>query len=135
MVELFRGTTVPDNWSAPGGPGDPDIEFVSVPPYGSYEDLKGQVWHVAPLSHRVAVYIYVGGWWNKPYWHSPLTSIRCDGTWTCDVTTGGEDQTATRIAAYLLPAGYTPPQMSGGAMLPAELVENALASIKVERIP
>lgn len=136
MLDLFRGATVPDNWSAPGGPGDPEIEFVSVPPYGSFDNLKGQVWRAAPLSHSVAVYIFVGsGWWTKPYCSSPSTPIRCDGTWICDITTGGADQTATRIAAFLLPEGYDPPLMYGGPTLPPELEQNALATVEVERAP
>jgi hypothetical protein len=31
-----------------------------------------------------------------------------DGRWSRDITTGGQDERATAIMAYLLPAGYTP---------------------------
>lgn len=73
----------------PGGPGNPVIEFTYAPPYGSFQNLEGQVWHVKPSDYKVAVYIYVAGWWTKPYWDRPLTTIQSDGSWICDITTGG----------------------------------------------
>jgi hypothetical protein len=113
----------------------PAIEFTYVPPYGSFENLQGRVACVEPASYKVAVYIYVSGWWTKPYWAWPLTTIRGDGTWTTDITTGGTDQLATKIAAFLVPNGYNPPLMSGGQTLPAELFDNAVAYVMVDRKP
>jgi hypothetical protein len=114
-------------WCAPG------IAFSYVPPYGSFDDLQGRVTCVDPACYQVAVYILVSGWWNKPTWASPLTPIRADGTWTCDITTGGTGQLATKIVAFLVPNGYTPPQLAGEQTLPAELLQNAVASVQVER--
>lgn len=137
MQDVFGGVTIPDNWTCsfePGGPGQPEIEFTYVPPYGSYDNLEGQVWHVVPADYRVAVYIRVGsGWWSKPYWNNPLTIINCDGSWICDITTGGIDHQANTIAAYLLPFGYTPPSVSGQSSLPAELEQNSVAKVEVTR--
>jgi hypothetical protein len=136
MQVAFDGETIEDNWTTPGGPGEPDIEFTYVPPYGSFDNLEGQVSHVTAADHRVAVYIYVvGGWWNKPTWAQPLTTIHCDGTWICDITTGGQDQNATRMAAFLVPSSYDPPLLSGHSRLPQELYDNALDWIEVERSP
>jgi exo-beta-1,3-glucanase (GH17 family) len=132
------GETTSDHWSGqavPGGPGTAQLLFTSVPPYGSTADLNGREWHVKPADYRVAVYIYVGGWWTKPTFVSPTTPIYPDGTWVCDVTTGGNDVNATKIAAFLIPATYTPPAMSGGQSLPAELYANAGASVEVTRSP
>lgn len=113
MQDVFDGKTVPSNWDCggiPGGEGNPKIEFTKIPAYGSSENLQGQVWHVDPIEYKVVVYINVGGgWWIKPYYDEPKTSIDCDGSWTTDVTTGGIDETATEFAAYLIPAGYDPP--------------------------
>ena len=81
----------------------------------------------------MAVYIYVYGWWTKPYFAWPLTTIYSDGTWTTDITTGGADQQATQIAAFLLPNGYTPPAMSGGQALPAELYTQAADYVIADR--
>lgn len=113
----------------------PTIEFTYVPPYEGYQDLQGKVWCAKPAEHKVAVYIYVSGWWTKPYFASPLTTIRSDGTWTCDISTGGSDPLATKIVAFLVPNGYNPPLMAGGQTLPAELYENAVAYLIAERGP
>lgn len=139
MQDVFDNKTMPDNWSLgeiPGGPGNPTIEFTYVPSYASFENLRGQVWHVKPADYRVAVYIKVGtGWWTKPFWSSPLTLIMSDGSWTCDITTGGIDQTAKEILAFLVVVGYSPPLMYGGSTLPAELYENAAAWVNATRTP
>jgi len=113
-----------------------DIQFTSVPDYGSFADLRGIVLHVQPTDYRVAVYINVSGnWWTKPTEAQPITTIQSDGSWVCDITTGGVDETATRIAAFLIPASYNPPVLTGAATLPNELTNNAIASQQVERSP
>jgi exo-beta-1,3-glucanase (GH17 family) len=135
MEAVFNGETIQDNWSnggIPGGSGDPTIEFTYIPPLGSFENLVGQVWHVDPSDHKVAVYIYVSGWWTKPTFANPLTTIQVDGSWITDITTGGIDEQATRIASFLLPDGYNPPFMSGG-VLPDELDQNAIAKVDTTR--
>ena len=107
---------------------DPIMEFTSVPAYGSYLNLKGVVRHIDTESVRVATYIRVhGGWWTKPYWDSPATAVTRDGTFSVDVTTGGHDEQASDIAAFLIPADYDPPVVRGEPELPVELVNKALA--------
>ena len=137
MQAVFDGGTVADNWTCrdiPGGTGAAVIEFTVVPAIGSFDNLRGQVWHVEPDQHGVAVYIKVnGGWWTKPYWNSPVTAIACDGSWVCDITTGGEDAQATGIAAFLIPLTYTPPAATWAGVLPVELYTNSLANIEAAR--
>ncbi len=137
MQAVFDGETVADNWTCmdiPGGTGTPAIELTVVPPIGSSVDLRGQVWHVAPADYGMAVYIKVlGGWWTKPLWNDPVTSINCDGSWICDITTGGEDTQATDIAVFLIPLTYTPPAATWAGVLPAELFTNSAATIRVTR--
>lgn len=104
------------------------IRITSLPPYDSTQDLRGRVRCASPAEYddyAVAVYIYVGnGWWNKPTFDAPLTAIGSNGRWTTDVTTGGNDAQATRIAAVLWRrAGGPPPRVAGG-QLPASLLEN-----------
>jgi hypothetical protein len=111
----------------------PTIAFDYVPPYGSDDNLRGHVTCVIPTDYKVAVYINVSGWWTKPYYASPLTPIQSDGTWITDINTGGSDNLATEIAAFLVPNGYTPPQMSGGATLPEELYSQSVAFTSVTR--
>jgi hypothetical protein len=85
------------------------------------------VQYVTPSEYRVAVYIYVWGWYNKPWWDSPLTSIRDDGTWRTNITTVETDKQATIIAAFLVPKGYVPPELRGDPVPPDELFENSVA--------
>lgn len=112
----------------------PDIRFTSVPRIGTFATLKGRVSGVPRSGFRVAVYIRVqGGWWTKPYAAEPLTAIRKRGRWRCDITTGGVDEEATEIAAFLVPATYVPPRAAGDETLAAELVEHAVATTSATR--
>jgi len=112
------------------------LEFTNVPAYGSSEDLKGIVHHDDTERLRVAVYIRVhGGWWTKPYWDAPATAIAPDGTFTVKITTGGHDERATDIAAFVIPAEYYPPGLRGEHEFPAELLRKALARAHVSRSP
>ena len=138
MERVFNGETMEDNWSdktIPGGPGDPEIVFTHVPPFGNSENLEGQVWHVNPADYKIAVYIYISGWWTKPTFVNPLTTVQIDGSWITDITTGGVDHRATRIAAFLLPNDYNPPSMGGEETFPSELNQNAVTNIEVIRNP
>jgi len=110
---------------------EPAIEFTYIPPYGSSDNLVGCVKNVNPQDYKIAVFIFVegAGWWTKPYFSHPLTSIQSDSTWTCDITTGGSDIYATEICAFLIPNGIDPPLVSGNTALP-----EALYSISVVHI-
>lgn len=112
---------------------EPGIEFTYVPPYCSFENLKGRVWNVNPDDYKVCVYIYAGGWWTKPYWDNPDTFINDDGFWECDITTGGIDETATRIAAFLTPKEKKCELMSGQQKLPQTIYNNSVANVEVKR--
>jgi exo-beta-1,3-glucanase (GH17 family) len=139
MQDVFDGKLIQDNWNdnvIVDGPGTPSIKFTSVPLIGSEGDLHGQVSHIAVKDYRVALYIKVAEvWWTKPTFVTPLVAIQTDGSWICDITTGGADANATEIAAYLVPVGYMPPLMNGeSGILPAELEENAVANCRQTRI-
>lgn len=111
----------------------PVLTLDYIPPYGSYENLRGHVTGISPAAYKIAVYIKVSGWWTKPYFVTPLTVIQNDGTWVADITTGGADVLATHLAVFLVPNGYTPPTMSGGVTLPSELYQNAIVYKLVPR--
>lgn len=107
----------------------PTISFTGIPTYNTSEDLHGQVDCIDPAEYddyAVAVYITVGGgWWTKPTFAAPLTTINADGSWVCDVTTGGNDAQATRFAAFLWPrAAGDPPQADSDLELPEALFGN-----------
>jgi hypothetical protein len=131
VLEVLTANVGAATSSPSGGPG---IEFTSIPPVGSFQLLAGRVANVPPASYQVAVFIDVFGWWTKPSWTAPLTAIHPDGTWTCNITTGGADQCATRIAAFLVPAGFNPPQLNGQSELPADLDQHAVAKALFDRV-
>lgn len=111
------------------------LEFTSIPPLGSLDNLQGKVYCVQPAGYQVAVFIYTYGWYTKPTWAQPLTTIQPDGTWTADITTGSGDEQAAQIAAFLIPNSYTPPLMKGDASLAAELFANSVAYQIYQRGP
>lgn len=122
------------------GPGQgnsivPFIAFTFIPAFGSFDDLVGRVAGVVPAQYKVAVYIFVWGWYNKPSWENPATAIQANRTWVTDITTGGNDEQATKIAAFLIPVAYDPPVMNGETNLPQALYDQAVARVETERRP
>ena len=135
MGAVFSGQTSPVSCDGTvDGPGTPSITFTYVPPYGSGTALEGQVLHVSPASYGVAVYIRVAsGWWTKPTFAQPVTAIQADGTWSAAIVTGGIDQLATDVAAFLIPSSFSPPQLSGAGTLPDSLSVNSVTHVQVQR--
>lgn len=130
MYQVFEG------WRSSTNAGGPfRFQITYVPPQGSADDIvQGQALGVIPGDYRVAVYILVrGAWWTKPYWSTRLTGINYDGRWACDVVTGGVDSEFTEVAAYLVPASYSPPIAGGGSLPRTELMSHALAEARAGR--
>jgi len=89
---------------------DPSIKITKVSSYG---DENGNVWgEVSGVNYSdyyVAVYIQVEEvWWTKPSLDWPKCPINSDGTFACDITTGGCDLYATAIRAHLIPQATDP---------------------------
>jgi hypothetical protein len=138
FVAILRSLTITltsaSSGELPGGPGTPSLRFTNVPPKGSFQNLTGQALHVKPSDYYVAVFIHVnGGWWTKPYLDSPKTQLSSTGDWTCDITTGGVDEQADQIAAFLLPATFNVPLASGNSSIPGSLGTSAVAVANVTR--
>ncbi|NWG07049.1 MAG: hypothetical protein HXY35_10250 [Chloroflexi bacterium] len=113
----------------------PAIFITDIPNYGwplpdpypndaNDDPMLGWVNNVIPpdayKNYYVTCYIYVpdypgitgeSGWWVKPTYGLTKTSINPDGTWKCDVTTGGYDEYATKYRAYLFPTTLANPPM------------------------
>jgi hypothetical protein len=125
LVSLSVVAGADSEFTPPLTTGDPAINLIHLPEYPNHdgEYLEGNVTGVTPDEYRVAVYLRVGDlWWSKPYYDSPLTIINPDGTWSCDIATGGSDCYATAVAAYLLPVGVEPP-ICGPCYEPPEIYE------------
>lgn len=112
----------------------PYLRFEFVPQPGAMDDLRGRAGNVPYDDFGVAVFIFVGGgWWTKPTFEEPLTAIETDGNWTADITTGGIDEQASRIAAFLVPRDCTLPRASGESHLPAGIFDCSVAHAALER--
>ncbi len=135
METVVAGGITQVNCNAiPGGAGTPQLSLTYVPPYGSSDELEGQALHVPTAGYGIAVYIDVsGGWWTKPTFAQPVTTLQPDGTWLTPIVTGGSDQLATEIAAFLIPTSYSPPALAGSPTLPAALYSNSVANVQTSR--
>jgi hypothetical protein len=124
---------------ATGASAATSVQFTYVPPYGSFDNLQGRVYGLNPAAYQVAVFIHVGGvWWSKPTCSAGYTvpvSIQSNGTWVADITTGGTDQNATQIAAYVVPVSYFPPCVLGTGCLPDVILQQSVANTIATRIP
>lgn len=95
------------------------LEFTQIPAWTSTQNLNGNVHNTIIASNKILAYNYVEGWWYlKPYESAPFTTINPDSTWTCDVTTGGNDKYASRLIAFIVPVGFTIPGFSFQTDLP-----------------
>lgn len=113
----------------------PRVVITNLPPYNSTNDLAGTALNANSATQAVAVFIYVPGygWVSKPNCAQPLTPIQPDGSWTTDITTGGADPTATRVAALLVSTNYSETCVLGLPNLPTNVYAQALASAIVTR--
>lgn len=119
----------------PGGLGAPEIELTHIPPQWNSDKLRGRAYHVWPDEYRICVYIHVKGWWIKPYFQYPKTAIAQDGSWSCEIFTGGYDYMSDLVAAFLIKKDYDPPLLGGDKNFPPELEKNAAAKIIAIRGP
>jgi hypothetical protein len=107
------------------------VVFVQVPRWGLSDSLKGRVQYVNPTAYKIALFIFVeeaGGWYTKPTRRDSLTHIDpATGTWRTSITTGGIDQYATRIIAFLVPNGTAVQVCEPCSTLPPVLFRNAYA--------
>jgi hypothetical protein len=128
IVFLLTGCTKAENTA-------PAILLTNLPAYGTSDNLAGMVLGVNPAACRVAVFINVPpyGWYSKPTCAQALTAIQPDGSWSVDITTGGVDTNATRIAALLVSTNYDQPCVLGEPFLPTNVFARAMASAVVTR--
>ncbi len=121
--------------AANAGAAAPGILIINLPTYDTLQDVSGLVYGANPATVAVAVFIYVPGygWVTKPTCAQPLTAVQPDGRWTADITTGGSDRLATRIAALLVSTNYNQPCVDGSDVLSTTIYAQALASAIVTR--
>lgn len=69
----------------------------------------------------------------KPTLAQPKTGILPDGSWVCDITTGGIDEQADAIAAFVIAKGSEVPVALGTTVVPSVLNSIAVTSVQVLR--
>ena len=108
----------------------PEILITNVPQYRSTNYLAGLVHGVNPGACRVALFTYsrAAGWTTKSSSSDWLIPIQSNGSWKTDISTGGSDANATRIATLLVNADFKYPVVPGAATLSTNLFSQALAS-------
>ena len=95
---------------------NPSVEFTFLPDWGNTSLLRGKVHNTSLADHGIAVYIYIeeaGGWWVKPTSSDPVSNILADSAFSTNIVTGGIDQYATQVIAFLIPKSFSPPVLSG----------------------
>ena len=92
----------------------PVIKLMSVPSYGSFNNVEGIVCFddgtkVKSGDYRVAMFIEIEGISNpiaKPYYSQPYAIVQSDGSFSGDYTTGGIDEQAKAIHLFLTGSDY-----------------------------
>jgi len=113
----------------------PSIHIISYPDYGNrLKNLQGVVQNVNASEYSVIVMLLTDKWQVKPYQITPLTSIREDGSWSCDITTNHRDHLAVKIAAFVVPSDF---QLETNEQsyqnFPEEILEASIANAIVAR--
>lgn len=112
----------------------PELRITQVAAFDDCGYVRGTVSGVAASGYRVAVLIYLpgAGWWSKPFCDPRVVTIGGDGRWSVDICTGGNDEKATMVEAYLLPvqavATAYPSCVMGAGCVPQALKNAAVAS-------
>jgi len=117
----------------------PGISITFVPPLGSTQSVRGTVLFTEtpcdPQFYRVALYIHVPGFSSdficKPSDTQPLSMLSPAGGWDILYATGGNDTTATEIAAFLVSRSFSNPCFTD--QLPSIDGVTVLASASVDR--
>jgi hypothetical protein len=107
---------------------DPSIQILSLPAYGAAGELKGVASGVNAPDYQVATYFHEEGtgWWTDPVDAIRVVPLNADGTFSVPILSGARDTRATIFATALVPKGTTPPPVSAGGRIPANLNSVAL---------
>jgi hypothetical protein len=114
----------------------PSVVITDFPALGESKLVRGRVIDPSPGQYAVAVVIKVfGTYWTKPFANAPLSRVNAgDGSWSCNIFTGGSDACCEEILAYVVPANLQPvPLVAGSGSVPPELENAALAKTLVVR--
>ena len=113
---------------------EPQIMYTNIPAKKTFNDLFGKVRNVIPSQYKTLTYIKVAGdWWVKPYFGSELVTIAPNGSWACDVTTGGYDEEATTFITYLVTSDFNPTNTDPTQLPPNKANDKVKSYVSVNR--
>lgn len=117
---------------------EPQLKITQAPVFGQWWSyMHGTVTGVSEGDYWVAALLYVPGlgWYSKPYADDYGNYQRVifinSGAWVTQMQTGGIDNLATIVAAYLIPKASYPacyPFTSGAQCVPESLIAASVAS-------
>jgi len=112
----------------------PGILITNLPGQ-STSNLAGRVLGPNPGDYRIATLTYssITGWNTISNSSTALTPVQPDGSWATDITAGGSDTDASRIAALLVSSNFSHPSVRGAPTLTTNLLSQALATAIVTR--
>ncbi len=111
----------------------PEIVISEIPEWGTQGELRGKTHHVKAKDYRVFVAAYTSGWFNISSVTHKTVAIDSDGTWRADITSYADNLHATRIFAALVPGSDNLPVLKDDKILPAGLLERAVAFCQIRR--
>lgn len=127
--------------SLPAAPGwaEPGMRITYLPPMGQCGTALGTTSGVAPADYYVAALIYIpgSGWWSKPFCEPRVVPVQPNNEWSAKICTGGIDNTAAIVEAYLIPkSSYPacyPACVLGAACVPQTIKDAAVACDRMLR--
>jgi uncharacterized protein (TIGR03437 family) len=138
MIALLSSSPVATR-AARGQTDSPGLVITSIPDYGSTSAtiLRGRVTNIGPDKYgdyKLAVMVAIEGlgYYSKPFCNPLFTAINSDGAWSANIVTGGVDELATTIVAYLMRAGFQTTCVLGGSDL-SSFDREAVAKVVINR--
>jgi uncharacterized protein (TIGR03437 family) len=138
MIALLSSSPVATR-AARGQTDSPGLVITSIPDYGSTSAtiLRGRVTNISPDKYgdyKLAVMVAIEGlgYYSKPFCNPLFTAINSDGAWSANIVTGGVDELATTIVAYLMRAGFQTTCVLGGSDL-SSFDREAVAKVVINR--
>jgi hypothetical protein len=132
MASVITQLDIPSTMSTQA---KPIIKLIDVPEYGNrLKNLKGYVENVDSSAYSVLIFTLNDKWEVKPYESQPLTPLRNDGSWKCDITTNSGDHLAKKIAAFVVPSDFQwEISTKNDQNIPEKVLDASIANIIVSR--
>jgi hypothetical protein len=132
MASVITQLDIPSTMSTQA---KPTIKLIDVPEFGNrLKNLKGYVENVDSSAYSVLIFTLNDKWEVKPYESKPLTPLRNDGSWKCDITTNSGDHLAKKIAAFVVPSDFQWDKSTKyDQNIPEKVLDSSITNVIVSR--